>query len=84
MEQNLNNTSVECACDISLINGLIGDGGWTAVTSCEVVGLRERRGIILIPPTNEATLVDESHKMFNNNNNSINNRDASDSPSLFD
>jgi len=42
--------------DTDLTNELIDDDGLTAAASCKVVGLRERRRIVTIPPTLVTTL----------------------------
>ena len=52
----MNVTSVMLVRDSDSTNKVIDDDGLTAAASCEVVGPRERRGIITIPPTRITTL----------------------------
>ena len=52
----MNASSVVFLCDTDSTNELIDDDDLKAAASCEVVGLRERRRIVTIPPTLVTTL----------------------------
>ena len=56
MEQNIDASSVVFVCDIDSTYEMTDDDGLTAAANCGVVGPKNRRQIITIPPTRIATL----------------------------